>query len=204
MLLHVMPIVEGFGEVEAVPILLRRIVQVFHPEHSVNVLKPIRQPRDRMLRNKDLCLENSLRLANGKLWQQYNVNDCGLILFLCDADKDCAKELQILVRKVAESPDLHFQVSVVFAVREYETWFVGAAESLQKYLNLFTPVPDSPEQDGCQKRWIEDRFRGSKYSETLDQPRLTATFDPVVCRRRCPSFDKLCRDVANALNSKSE
>lgn len=38
---------------------------------------------------------------------------------------------------------------------------------------------------------------GTKYSETQDQPRMTAQMDLALCRRRCPSFDKLCRELAS-------
>jgi predicted ATPase len=34
-----------------------------------------------------------------------------------------------------------------------------------------------------------------KYSETIDQPAMTADMDLSLCRRRSPSFDKLCREL---------
>jgi hypothetical protein len=81
---------------------------------------------------------------------------------------------------------------------EYETWFVAAAESLGKYLQLrpAESVPDAPEDQRCGKKWVETRFRGPKYSETQDQPAMTAAMDFSQARSRSPSFDKLCRELA--------
>jgi hypothetical protein len=84
---------------------------------------------------------------------------------------------------------------------EYETWFVAAAESLGQYLELSSDeaIPDDPEGARFGKGWIEHRFKGPKYSPTLDQPAMTARMDLEQCRRRSASFDKLCRDLAQRL-----
>ena len=36
---------------------------------------------------------------------------------------------------------------------------------------------------------------GAKYSESIDQAKLTAHMDLSLCRTRAPSFDKLCREL---------
>ena len=195
--LKVAPIVEGDGEVPAVPILLRRIATELISDAFIHVLRPIRQPRDRLLANKDNCLRNSVGLAVHKL-QQFQIPDAReLVLLLVDADKDCAakcgpqtQELLFAIREDLDS-------TCVLAVVEYETWFVAAAESLQKYLDVADTqqVPEDPERMRCRKKWVEDRFRGTKYVEPVDQPKLTAAMDLRICRRRSPSFDKLCREI---------
>jgi hypothetical protein len=83
----------------------------------------------------------------------------------------------------------------VVANLEYETWFVGAAESLSDFIDVPAHVPDSPETERCRKGWVEQRTKSGRYSETIDQPRFTARMDLIACRRRCPSFDKLCREL---------
>jgi hypothetical protein len=120
-----------------------------------------------------------------------------LILVLIDADTDCPKELAPPLLKAVVSSAGTENVAVVLPKVEYETWFVAAAESLGGYLLLDPeqPVPGQPEQAGCGKGWIEHRFRGAKYSETLDQPSMTAAMDLRLCRQRSPSFDKLCREL---------
>jgi hypothetical protein len=48
---------------------------------------------------------------------------------------------------------------------------------------------------GLSKAWIEQRFKGTRYSETQDQPAMTLVMDLNLCRTRSPSFDKLCREL---------
>jgi len=92
-------------------------------------------------------------------------------------------------------------VVCVLANPEYETWFVAAAESLEDFLDLGggETLSEDPEKDGLKKAWIESRFRGLRYSETVDQPRMTAAMDLALCRSRSPSFDKLCRELSKRL-----
>ena len=170
------------------------------PDAFANTLRPIRQPRDRLILNKEECLNRSLSLATSKLRQIDAQPAASLILVLCDADEDCAKVLAEKMQKIATANSFLYAVSTVLAVREYETWFVGAASSLERFLNLTSAIPVDPEQSGHKKRWIEDRFRGTRYSETIDQPRMTAEMDLDLCRDHCPSFDKLCRDIEGVLN----
>jgi len=49
MALLVAPIVEGHAEVAAVPILVRRIQQTFRPQSYLEVLRPIRQPKNQLV-----------------------------------------------------------------------------------------------------------------------------------------------------------
>ena len=57
------PIVEGHGEVDAVPILLRRLLER-HGAHYVGVERPIRLPRGRLV-NRDLACLDHLRGQRG-------------------------------------------------------------------------------------------------------------------------------------------
>ncbi len=64
--IRVIPIVEGHGEVQALPILLRRIWVELLGGQFIDVLTPIRGKRDRLIdpENADLC--KAIQLANGK------------------------------------------------------------------------------------------------------------------------------------------
>ena len=199
--LKIAPIVEGDGEVAAVPILLRRISEAFAPDSTFHVLRPILRPRDRLLQNKDHCLEKSINLAVGKLRQCTIPGARELILVLVDADKECAANVGPRLQSLARSLRSDVDIACVLAVLEYETWFVAAADSLRRYLKIDegTRIPDDPEMDRCRKGWIERQFRGVKYVEPVDQPKLTAAMDLVACRRRSASFDKLCREVERRL-----
>ena len=61
----VAPIVEGDGEVAALPILLRRIGAWLSPEVPATIAKPIRVRRDRFL-NRDEDFRRHLLLAAAK------------------------------------------------------------------------------------------------------------------------------------------
>ncbi|MEZ6066413.1 MAG: hypothetical protein R3B90_12065 [Planctomycetaceae bacterium] len=58
-------------------------------------------------------------------------------------------------------------------------------------------MSEAPKVDRHRKAWIERHWRGTKYSETVDQLTLTSAMDLNLCRRRSRSrsFDKLCRDI---------
>ena len=63
----VAPIVEGDGEVPSLPILIRRIGQVYCPEIFFDVLKPIRMPGSSLLKVDDPCLMRAVGIAQKKL-----------------------------------------------------------------------------------------------------------------------------------------
>ena len=65
MRLRVAPIIEGDGEEEAVRILLDRTWREVLGGEYIDVLKPIRQPRSRLVINEHLC--RAIRLASLKL-----------------------------------------------------------------------------------------------------------------------------------------
>jgi hypothetical protein len=56
-------------------------------------------------------------------------------------------------------------------------------------------IPEDPEGQRAGKAWVQKRYRGVKYSETVDQPAMTMRMDLSLCRSRSPSFDKLCREL---------
>lgn len=197
--LRIAPIVEGHGEYEAIRTLLTRIFFDLLGGERLDVARPIRLPRSKILNENELELRRALELAALKL----NESQDGwpaMVLILIDADTDlpCVVGPQLLEAANRIRPDL--AVSAVLANVEYETWFVGAAESLQNDLDLSQgPPPENPEATRSGKGWVESRFRGTKYSETVDQPAMTARMDLALCRRRCPSFDKLCREIQKRL-----
>ena len=198
-LLRIQPIVEGHGEVEAVPLLLRRIFGELHGAYDIDVLSPLRQPRSLLMRAKDLL--RFVQLGANKLRARSPAAP-GLVLLLLDGDGDPPCELGPALLQHVRAAAGEQASSCVIANHEFETWFVAAATSLTPYLHVVAnDVPLDPERHPARKKWIEDRFRGPKYSETLDQPKLTAKMDLALCRERSPSFDKLCRDLARELEA---
>lgn len=199
--LRIAPIVEGQGEAKSIHLLLKRIGRELLSVDYVEVLKPNRKRRDRLIQNIGDELGRAVESAARELAAMQRAGVASpLILVLVDSDEDCPVSLAAAMRRIANATRPDFRTACVVAVKEYETWFVAAAHSLAEYLDLAEDEPPAdPEQQRCGKAWIEKRFRGPKYSETADQPRLTAKMDLQLCRDRCPSFDKLCRELDRAM-----
>lgn len=196
--LQVATIVEGHGEVSAFPILIERIwYEMLKEQSPIEILRPpIRQPRNRLVTNKDNALTRAVGLACAKLSATGRKVQQAIII-LIDADEDPPCVIGPQITELARQARSDIAITCVVAHVEYETWFVAAAESLQRYVELsqVERSPESPEESRQGKGWIEKRFKGAKYSETIDQPKLTAMLDLAMCRKRSPSFDKLCREL---------
>jgi hypothetical protein len=180
-------IVEGYGEVEALPILLRRLGEWRTPDHYTQVLPPIRVARDRFL-NKPEEFRRHLLLAAEKCGEN------GWILLLLDADDDCPAELGKRVLEEARVVVPHRRISVVFANREYEAWFLAAAKSLNGCRGFLIDELGEfdPEQPRNAKGWMGQRMASGTYRETTDQPAFSAKMDLDQAFNRSRSFRKLC------------
>ena len=181
----IITIVEGDGDVYAMPILIRRIAHA--AALDADVPRPIRVKRDRFL-NKANELERYVELTARQS------GSSGRILIVLDAEDDCPRDLttEILRRATATQSDRHIQV--VLAKREYEAWFLAAANSLADHRELRTDMaaPDVPESVRDAKGWLTSHMpRGRAYKETRDQPPLTDRFDLHRAPRVAPLFDKM-------------
>lgn len=190
----IVTIVEGPGEVSAVPILIRRIAGVVEPSLVPRVPKPIRVKRGRFLKENEL--ERYVDLAARQAGPD------GRILILLDADDDCPPQRasEILKRATAVRSDRRIQV--VLAQREYEAWFLAAADSVAGYRELGkdTTAPTDPESVRDAKGWLTSRMPpGRAYRETRDQPALTVMFNLEQARRGARSFDKMWRTVVDLM-----
>ncbi len=186
---RIVSIVEGHGEVNAVPVLLRRIVQQISPTSALEVPRPIRVKRTRILQQSEL--ERAIALAAKRA-----AGD-GCILLLLDSNSDCPAKLgpEMLRRAAAIRPDR--AVRVVLAKMEFEAWFLAAASSLAGYRGIDASIarPPDPEAVRDAKGWLSERMPpGQPYRETLHQAAFAATFD-LAAARSASSFDKLWRDV---------
>lgn len=187
-------IVEGYGEVEAVPVLIRRIAYDLYPELPIIIERPIRAPRNLVVKNDEL--ERRVELAARK------VGKLGAIFIILDSDDDCPAVLgpALLNRALQTRSDL--PIAVVIANREFEAWFLAAAESLRGKRRLKNDIhpPNNPEAIRGAKKWLDKRMENNKsYSETTDQPALTELFD-FEQARRTDSFDKCYRDIVRLLD----
>ena len=176
-------IVEGAGDVAAVPVLIRRICA------SANVLPPIRIPKSRVLQPGELerAVELAVRKTTGR----------GAILLLIDADDDCPAEIGPRLLRCVRTARSDVYSAAVIAKSEFEAWFLAAAESIRGKRGLRDDLvaPADPESIRGAKEWLSRHMpAGRSYRETLDQPALAAIFD-LTLARRAPSFAKFEREV---------
>jgi Domain of unknown function (DUF4276) len=189
-------IVEGHGEVQAVPILIRRIALTIDSALSIDVKSPLRIPRSKLIQEKEV--ERAVEFAARK------TGGLGAVLILVDSDDDCPAELgpKLLDRARRIRSDL--PIGVVLAKREFEAWFLASAESLRGKRGLPNDLssPQDPESIRGAKEWIARRMtREATYSETVDQPALTASFDLQAAAQKSDSFDKCLREITRLIQT---
>ncbi len=193
-------IVEGHGECEAVPILIRRIAQTIDPGFLPKVLSPLRVPAARLLKEGEI--ERSVNLAGRKLQGRGGI----VIIVDCDWQNGCPAEDGPVLLKRAFATRGDLPIAVVLAKREFEAWFLAAAESLRDKFGLPGNLesPGDPESIRGAKEWLSDRMPpGRSYAETTDQPAFTAVFD-MNAARRADSFDKCYREIKSMLEKLRE
>jgi hypothetical protein len=133
-------VVEGDGEVVALPILIRRIAARLDPGLYVHVPRPVQVKRNRM-RDRFGDLERAIELVVRQLRQP------AAILVLLDADDDDPATFgrELLQRVQAHRSDV--PSAVVLARREYEAWFLAAAESLRGQRGLPDDLDSPPDPE---------------------------------------------------------
>lgn len=187
-------VVAGHGEAEAVPILVRRIALTVDPGLVATFpKKPLRITESKLLKAGELerAVELAARNADG-----------GPVLVLLDCDDGCPARLGPQLLERARNARSNIPLSVVLATREFEAWFLAAAESLRGLRGLAEDLtsPADPEAIRGAKEWLSAHMTGGRrYSETLHQPAFAAQFDMDLARKRSPSFDKCMRDVLRLL-----
>ena len=190
-------IVEGHGECEAVPILIRRIARDIDPGFVPNVLHPLRVSVNKLLKEGEI--ERSITFAAQKLQGRGGI----IVIVDCDWDNGCPAEDGPALLKRAMSARNDLPISVILAKKEFEAWFLAAAKSLRGQRGLPNDIepPEDPESIRGAKEWLSEKMpSGRSYTETTDQPALTAKFD-MVAARAANSFDKCYRDIRSILET---
>lgn len=168
----VAPIVEGHGEVQAVPILLRRVFADLRTGLTLQV-------------NPALRIKSANFLADGEYFSKYlelaarkaKPHVRGSVLILLDCEDSCPAETgpELLKRATALRADI--PTTVALAYREYETWFLAAARSLRGSGGLPPDLapPEAPESIRDAKGWLAARMPAG-YNEPNHQPAFTERF----------------------------
>lgn len=186
-------IVEGHGEVTAVPVLLRRLLHIHAQCYTVEPGAPIRRTSSEFRR------EDAVRRA---VMLALSQPDCAAVLLLFDGEDDCPAQMGAQVRAWAQAAARGVPCEVVVAYREYETWLLAAVESLRGKCHIAhdAVAPANPELKRDSKGELE-RFmpRTASYAETIHQVALSAQFDMALAYRRNRSFRKLTKAVGELL-----
>jgi hypothetical protein len=184
----IQPVVEGHGEVAAVPVLVRRLIEAGGISTAgLEVGRPIRRNRSHLV--QEGSLREAVRLARLQ-------PGCRGILILLDADDDCPAELGPRLQGWAEQEAREIPCAVVLAHREYEAWFLASLDSLrgQRGIRADAAAEAAPEAiRGAKERLARYLEGGAPYFETSDQPALTARFSLAEAHRRSRSFRRLVR-----------
>jgi hypothetical protein len=186
----IVTIVEGNGEVEAFPILLRRLLwdkQCW----NFNISQPPINTHGIGNVVIESGLERFLKLAMRR-------PGCDAILVLMDADIDCAKNLSVNLAKRALIHNAHIPTAIVTAKYRYENWFLASFETLRGKCGLQENIQaiDSPELVPDPKRWITNNmFPGRAYRETMDMAQMTQLLDINLVFQRSRSFKRLSHAV---------
>jgi hypothetical protein len=185
-------IVEGQGEVLAMPALVRRAALLLGHAGALKIPTPFRLKRG-LMGNPD-----ELTRAVELVARQTTPD--GPILIVLDADDELGCQLAPSLLARASSLRSDRRIGVVAAVREYEAWIVAGQGSLSGVPGWVgeNPLVDDPEALSGPKAWLDRRLENG-YSPTIDQIKLTRLFD-LDQARRAYSFDKFLRELARLLD----
>ncbi len=184
--MNIQPIVEGDGEVLALPVLLRRLIAVANA-YSIGVSRPIRRSRTDLAREDGI--REAVRLARLD-------PACVAILIVLDGDDDCPKDLSPRVQVWGQAAATPLPCYVVMPNREFEAWFLATIESLRGRRGIrhdATSHPDPESPRGASEELERRMAPNTSYSKTADQAALTAVFDMAEAHRRCRSFRRMVR-----------
>ncbi|MDD2774720.1 MAG: DUF4276 family protein [Gallionella sp.] len=181
-------IVEGEGDLKAVPELLRRILH-HHQHFEVEVLAHKRGDLPKIHAN----FENVFKMA---------IKEDAAILLLIDFDcKDCdcvvKSAAPFYEKALALRPEWPFKVS--FMVKEFETLFLADRDATRKILKDIpevTAFPSSPESVRGAKEWLSKAMpSGIAYKETVHQVKIVSQLNLNHLRERSPSYRHLEKAV---------
>lgn len=183
-MIRVAAIVEGYGDVQAVPSLIAKTSNLLGSPAVAS--DPIRAGEWKLLRRPGI-IETYLELAASRQWD--------LILVVLDLEDDCAVEEAALARERIEDwkDGRDLKVELVFMVREYETLFLWCPTCLPISSNMALPVdPDAVR--GAKER--VKQVTGRRYKETQDQLRYTQSIDIPVLYGTSRSFRRFCKALS--------
>jgi hypothetical protein len=192
---RLLPIVEGHGEIKAVPLLIRRILEA-QEIYQVNILPPRRYGEyPTVAKNFDNCFQAAIKENAPILW----IMDFDSKLYECPVQE----ANNLLNRATKLRPG--WPLKIAFFVKEYETLFlIDEAASRAVFPDIASNIvfPAAPEDIRDAKGWLSQyRPSGMAYKETVHQEKITARLDLDLLRARSPDFVHLERAIVELAHS---
>ena len=194
---RILSIVEGDGDIAAVPELIRRIA-IDNGHFDLTVCRPHKRGDLPTVRSRfDDYFRVALLEECPILWvMDYDCSDC-------DDQSADVTDLKARALGVAKNAQIEF----AFMVQEFETLFLADHETTRRAfpdIDDSTRFPDKPEGVRGAKEWLSKaRPKGSAYKPTQHQKRLTSQVNLARLRLRSPSFVRFELAVVTLLESQS-
>jgi hypothetical protein len=185
-------IVEGHGEEQAAPTLIRHIARAFSFHAAIRCAV-------RRIAKSQLLQPGELERAVEALTRQIGRRQP--LLILLDADDHCPKDLAGNLKARCDSKHADVSIAIVIAKREYEAWFLASARSLAGRRGLAEQLdaPAEPEEIKGAKEWLTAHMRGDQsYSPTRHQAAYSDLMD-LAEARSAQSFRKLEKELRRLL-----
>lgn len=181
---RILPIVEGDGDLKAVPVLLRNLLNQ-HGFYGVQILSPHKRGElPKVAANFDNYFRMALKENAAVLW---------ILDFDCEFCDCPYKEADKLYSRAhAIRSDWPFKIA--FVVREFESLFLAERQAAINILNLppATRFPEDPEALRDAKGWLSSALpKGVSYKPTTHQAKITAHLDLETLRGASANFRHL-------------
>lgn len=190
MTIRIASVVEGHGEVQAIPILIRRIAMT-RGVFDISIRTPHRIGRPHMTSPKVAAAVRMQRLA---------VGEDGIVIVVYDSDDD---DPAVASRETESQLDnSSCRATVLVAVREYEAWLLAGIQSLRNSHLIkgdasFAGDPELPRNAAGKLR----ELMTESYKKTVHQASLTAHLDLDEAASKSPSFKRFLEAMTSALES---
>ena len=197
-MLSIVPVVEGPGDADALPDLLRRILWEKLNRYDAVVAhgkKGIVKTNGRS--NLIKKLEKFLQYAQRK-------PRCGAILVLVDTDGDCPVELAKELSDRSRGIGIRCPVQIVCANRSFESWFLASFDTIRGHYGISSDarLDMNAEEVPSPKRWITAQMpQGQAYKETIHQGPLCQVMELESTQVNSRSFRRLCHALEQLLDA---
>ena len=181
----IVAVVEGHGDAEAVPVLIRKLLL---ERGAFADVKPHRVHRQKVTKPGEF--EKAVQFASMH-------EGCTAILVVLDADDDCPAVTGPQLAQRAVAAVGHIPVGVVLANREFEAWILAGVIGVrgQRGIRSDAEPPPDPDSVGSPKAALEALMDPRTYLETDDQAAFAERLDLENARLNSRSFRKFEGEV---------